>query len=283
MFRMNGSSASSQARRKLVLLAPEGARIPEKFRNRKDDSRSRTHLLAELQRLRGRVYLEDGAIKPRDLTSDKRHIQTADEESWHILVADENNRVSGCARYLSHSAFARIEDLGVSSAPIVTSPLTRLWARAAIDAQLQDARDRGLGYVEVGGWALTEELRWSAAALHLALASYALAEILGGCLSIGTVTHRHASSSILRRIGGASLQYGGMEAGSYFDPRYGCDMEILTFDSGKPNPKYKGMLLEIQKELSMEAQVVGDSLVPAVITEPVLVPATASLAQLSAA
>lgn len=283
MFRMNGTSPSCGSRRQLVLLAPNGAQIPDKFRNRRDDARGHASLLGDLQRLRGRVYVQDGAIQTWDLTADGRHTQAADDESWHILVTGEDGRVAGCARYFSHSPNARIEDLGVATAPLVTNSLTRDWARAAIESQLQDARDRRLGYVEVGGWALTEELRWSAAALHLALASYALAEILGGCLSIGTVTHRHASSSILRRIGGTSLQYGGMEAGSYFDPRYGCDMEILTFDSSKPNPKYKSMLAEIQKELATSAQVVGSPFVPAVVREPVLLPAALPVAQLSAA
>ncbi|MFN7933246.1 MAG: hypothetical protein U0R19_07960 [Bryobacteraceae bacterium] len=283
MFRMNGSSACGGSARQLVLLAPAGAKVPDKFRNRREDSRSHSGLLAELQRLRGRVYMEDGAIKPWDLTADKRHVQDADDASWHILVTGEDGRVSGCARYYSHPRNARVDDLGVATAPIVTRSLTHNWARAAIEAHLEDARNRGLGYVEVGGWALTEELRWSAAALHLALASYALAEILGGCLSIGTVTHRHASSSILRRIGGTSLQYQGLEAGSYFDPRYGCDMEILTFDSGKPNPKYAAMLAEIQRELATRAQVVGESIVPAAIREPILLPASIPVGQLSAA
>lgn len=283
MFRMNGSSTLGGTRRKLVLLAPSGAKVPEKFRNRRDDARSHSDLLADLQRLRGRVYLEDGAIRPSDLTHDKRHVQSADEESWHILVTGENGDVCGCARYMCHPASARLEQLGVATAPLVTSPLTSDWVRSAIEAQMQEARRRGLGYVEVGGWALTEELRWSAAALHLALASYALAELLGGCLSIGTVTHRHASSSILRRIGGTPLQFQGIETGSYFDARYGCDMEILTFDSSKPNPKYKTMLADIQKELATCAQVVGDSFVPANGHEPVLLPAPIAVARLSAA
>lgn len=279
MFRINESSTASGTRRQLVLLAPVGARVPEKFRNRRENARSHSDLLADAQRLRGRVYLEDGAIKPWELTADKRHRQPADEDSWHILVTDDHGRVSGCARYLSHSKNSSVEDLGVSTAPLANSPLSGEWVRTAIEAQMQEARRRGLGYVEVGGWALSEELRWSAAALHLALASYALAEILGGCLSIGTVTHRHASSSILRRIGGTSLHHQGIEAGSYFDPRYGCDMEILTFDSGKPNPKYKSLLADIQKEMATRSTVVGDAFVPAMAHEPLLLPAP----QLSAA
>jgi hypothetical protein len=283
MFRMNGSSSFGGSRRQLVLLAPSGAKVPDKFRNRRDDARGHSDLLADLQRLRGRVYLEDGAIRQRDLTPDGRHEQSADGESWHILVVGEGNQVCGCARYMSHSPQARVEDLGISTAPLVTGALTGEWVRTAIEAHMEEARRRGLGYVEVGGWALTEELRWSAAALHLALASYALAEILGGCLSIGSVTHRHASSSILRRIGGTPLRYQGMETGSYFDPRYGCDMELLTFDSSRPNPKYKAMLAGIEEELMSTALVVRDAFVPSVVHEPILLPAPVPVARLSAA
>jgi len=67
------------------------------------------------------------------------------------------------------------------------------------------------------------------------MATYSLARILGGCVGITTATERHHSSSILRRIGGHSLQYRGTELPSYYDPQYRCKMEVLRFDSSSPD------------------------------------------------
>jgi hypothetical protein len=74
-------------------------------------------------------------------------------------------------------------------------------------------------------------MRHSADALRIALGTYGLANLLGGCLGIATATMRHSSASILRRLGGQSLQGLGEELPRYFDARYGCEMEILRFDS----------------------------------------------------
>src|SRR4030095_11318489 len=32
---------------------------------------------------------------------------------------------------------------------------------------------------------------------------------------------------------------------SYFDPNYGCEMELLRFDSNAPNPKYQARIDDI--------------------------------------
>ena len=62
----------------------------------------------------------------------------------------------------------------------------------------------------MGGWAVTEELRGGTTeAVRMVVTIYALARILGGALGISTVTKRHASASILRRLGGALDGRGG--------------------------------------------------------------------------
>jgi hypothetical protein len=67
---------------------------------------------------------------------------------------------------------------------------------------------------------------------------------LGGAYGLSTATTRHHSSSILKRIGGAPLRSGGKEIPPYYDPYYGCDMELLRFDSTAPNPRYTSMIEE---------------------------------------
>jgi hypothetical protein len=44
---------------------------------------------------------------------------------------------------------------------------------------------------------------------------------------------------MLRRIGLESLCADGAELPPYYDEQYGCQMEVLRFDSRSPSPKYR--------------------------------------------
>jgi hypothetical protein len=195
-------------------------------------------LLSSVQRLRGDIYLEDGAITPWQLSPEGRHVQAVDESSWHLLVMNANNRVLACVRYTSHSNNIHPFQVGVSNAALSSSEVWSERLELALESELAEARRRGVSYVEVGGWAIDPELRCTTEALRMALTIYGLGALLGGCLGITTATTRHNSSSILRRIGGQSLAVDGVELPTYFDPKYQCDMEILRFDSTRPNPRY---------------------------------------------
>jgi len=41
----------------------------------------------------------------------------------------------------------------------------------------------------------------------------------------------------------------GMEMPTYYDPQYGCEMEILRFDSSFPNPRYNRWIPQIRDHL----------------------------------
>jgi hypothetical protein len=235
---------TGNTRRRIVLLAPRAAALPG-ARCRILPDRRYVSLIGDMQRLRGRLYLQDGAITAAQLTRDGRHVQDADSQAWHLLLVEDRDTVCGCARYLSHSPTVRFTHLGVSRSALAFSDRWGLPFRLAVEEELARARREGLAYVEVGGWALREDLRFGGDALRIAMASYGLAFLLGGCLGISTVTHRHCSAAILRRIGGRSLACGEVELPSYFDPAYGCRMEVLRFDSRQLNPRYLVMAKEI--------------------------------------
>ena len=97
---------------------------------------------------------------------------------------------------------------------------------------------------------MTKESRCTAEGLVLALAGYSLGRISGGCLGITTATVRHCSSSILKRIGGVPLQADGVEIPSYYDPRYNCEMEIIRFDSRRPNTKYAAIIEQVSARMA---------------------------------
>ena len=232
---------------RLVLLAPDSS-VVEKFRNASVDSRRHGQLVREMQALRGSVYLQDGAIRPDQLSADGLHETAEDERSWHLLTVDKDQRVTGCAWYLEHDGPVGVDHLRVRHTPLARSGWRqKMWR--GVEAELRRARQAGLRYVEVGGWAVAPESRCTSEGLVLALAGYSLGRIRGGCLGITTATVRHCSSSILRRLGGAPLASGESQVPRYFDPRYDCEMEILRFDSRHPGRKYAGLIKMLQDKM----------------------------------
>ena len=97
----NGRFTLSENR--LVLLAPHSS-VPNTFQNVETDSRQHGQFVREMQALRGRVYLQDGAIGRDQLSADGLHETAEDERSWHLLTLDKDRRVSGCAWYLEHES-----------------------------------------------------------------------------------------------------------------------------------------------------------------------------------
>src|SRR5579884_360261 len=225
--------------RRVVLLAPALSAVPQQFAGAIVSASDHDHLLGAMQKLRGRIYLEDGAITEEQLTSDGRHVQQADQDAWHLLAVAADGTVQGCARYRGYREPVLFGNLGVSRSALAICDKWGVKLRAAIESDIDEARSRNLAYVEVGGWALLSELRCSTEALRIALATWALGRVLGGCIGVTTATRRHCSASILRKIGGRSLMLDGQELPAYFDPEYGCDMEILRFDSDAPNQRFE--------------------------------------------
>jgi hypothetical protein len=206
-------------------------------------------MLAQLQRLRGRCYLHDGAIESAQLSADGRHRQAFDEHAWHVVSLDPEGGVIGCARYLAHQARVKLEDLGVWASALARHHEWQPMLREAVEGEIELARRRRIDYAEVGGWAVSEALRYTTQAMDIALATYALAQKLGGCVGITTATVRNCSSRILRKIGGRPLEVAEQALPSYYDPQYRCDMELLRFESNAPNPKYQARMTRFAEYL----------------------------------
>jgi len=202
-------------------------------------------LLADVQRLRGATYLEDGAVSAAELTADGRQVSSADTRSWHVLSVDAGGTVRGCARYLPHGNRVSFSDLMLRKAALARHPVWGGKLRQAVEADVALARRRRVEYVEVGGWALHEIARCTREALRIALATYALSRSLGGCIGISTVTVRHCSAAILQKIGGRFLEFSNTPMPQYYDPQYRCEMALLRFDSNETNPRYTSCMEEL--------------------------------------
>jgi hypothetical protein len=124
-----------------------------------------------------------------------------------------------------------------------------------------------IGFGEVGGWAVAEDYRRTLEPLRIILATYALLELLGGCVGVATATSRHSSATMLRRIGLHSLQSDGVDLPPYYDPQYSCEMEVLRFDSRYPNPKYREWVDQLASYLIAAPVVCGAMAGKAIQTE----------------
>ena len=190
-----------------------------------------------MQRLRGAVYLRDGAI-PSAQIADGRHRSAGDPESWHLLILDGDGHVCGCSRYREHPCHAGFKHMLVSKAALAQCPRWGAKVVSAVEQELALLRGSGLSCAEVGGWALSEEVRGTSEAVRMVLTTYGLGQALGGDVGIGTAAHRNSSPSILRKIGARPLQHDDAELPCYHDPQYRCEMEILRFYFWEANPRY---------------------------------------------
>jgi hypothetical protein len=236
--------------RSLVLLAPAGACLKPFSGPLTYSRRVHAGLLREIQRLRGEIYLREGAIQASQLSHLGHHVSPCDDESWHLLTVRPDGRVVGCIRFLRHPNTVSCHQLRVCEAPLAHS---RDWAGgfvSSINAELEAARRFNFSYVEIGGWALAEELRGTAEALYTVLSTYALAQLQGGALGITTATERNGSASILRRLGGRQLEWDGVALPPYYDPAYRCGMEVLRFDSRCPSARYASTVNKLRSQIA---------------------------------
>lgn len=234
---------------RLVLLPPAGVTVPAFFRNLTVDPERRDRQIREMQRLRGGIYLRDGAVQTDQLSPGGLHRTPEDARSWHLLMYKEGRRLSSCAWYMQHEA-PSFDQLRVRNCPLRDMPEWSDRLVRAVESELTRARREGLGYAELGGWAIASESRCTSEGLLLALATYSLSRILGGALGMTNATVRHASATILKRLGGSPLEADGITIPPYFDPRYGCEMELLRFDSRCASPKFSSMIDLVRKRLS---------------------------------
>jgi hypothetical protein len=231
-----------------------------------EDARQRESLIDEMERLRGSVYLREGALRRGQLTPDGRHHTPVDNASWHLLTLDASGRVGGCVRLYVHPNTVSFENLTVSRAALAHAE-RGAYFRTCVETELKRARRLGVPFVELGGWALSDELRYSAEAVRIALSAFAWGRLLGGAIGITTATTRNHSSSILSRIGGRSMD----DVPVYFDPQYGCDMAILRFEAFSCAPKYDPIVSSLANELAytpVYAEPVPSWELPTLVSQP---------------
>lgn len=244
-------------RYRMVLVAPRSMEASQWFSVILGGRDVRRGLIDSIQRARGMAYLRDGAVRAIDLTPQGRHVQTVDEASWHLVCLSDGGDVLSCARY--HAPIN--PNFGITGASQTAEYFSPPWRDAlvhSIEQTISAASMRNVVFAELGGWYVSDKLRNTSHTLKSVLCMYALGEILGGTLGLSTVTSRHGSASILGRLGGSKLRINNEDLPAYFDPRYGCEMELLRFDSAFPSPRYASVIQALRGIIQRYMPVVCD-------------------------
>jgi hypothetical protein len=240
----------AEAGERIVLLAPSVSAVSDVFQNVDIDANRHRELLAEVQALRGHIYLQDGAIQEHQLSNGGLHKTPEDDKSWHVLLMNRDQQVDACLLYLEHKPDVQFEDTRAAMIPLIQDRQWRQTLWRAVDSELTRARRDRLKFVELGGWAATQKCRGTAGPLAIVLAVWGFSRRCGGALGMTTATFRHCSATILKRLGGSRFEMDDATLPPYFDARYGCMMELLHFDSRRPNPKYLGLIDRVRDNLS---------------------------------
>jgi hypothetical protein len=233
-----------------MILAPGDALLPGAFRRVYRDQRRYDQMLSNMQQMRGRIAVQEGAVREKDLRPGHRHVMAGDEDSWHLIRTDQDGKFVGCARILVHSGNVGFGSLRVSRTPLANAPEWKQHVRYAVENDIEAARNSEMTVVEPGGWVIDEELRGGADAVAIALSAFAWSQLIGGCLAYVTATVKHRSSAILKRLGGSSLKYQGKELPKYYDPEYECEMEILKFETRSLNSRFESSMAPLRTLLA---------------------------------
>jgi hypothetical protein len=249
MLKLLERNAARVAER-LVILAPRRPDSSTTFRSLTADRESHDELLRDVQRFRGNIYMNDGALRPEQLTIDGRHKTPEDDLSWHLVLRGSAGEITGCIWYLEHQGAPELEHMRVRECALARKGVeSRTQLAKAIRTEVDNARRDRIRCAEVGGWAVGKGSK-PTDCLMAVLATYALSQLQGGALVIATATARHCSAPILRRMGGAPMQADGVSLSPYYDERYKCEMELLRFDTRKPTARFARLVDGIRNDLA---------------------------------
>jgi predicted GNAT family N-acyltransferase len=232
-----------------VVLAPQGTKYHRSSIKVNRDPAQHQRLFSEMQRLRGRVAVREQAIPASKLDSSGRHRMPGDEKSWHLLRLRRDGKLAGCARILTHPPNVGFPGLRIAASSVARCAAWKQHVADAVESELRFARQNDFMTIEPGGWVVDEELRGTCEAVSIAISTFAWAQILGDCIGFLTATVKHSSSKMLRRLGGRNLQAGGKTVPRFFDPAWGCNMELLRFDTGSLNPRFETALRSARDRL----------------------------------
>src|SRR6185436_18192037 len=140
----------ARASERIVFVAPSSECVSDVFQHVEIDNNRHRDLVRDVQRMRGSIYLNDGAIQAHQLTSDGRHQTPEDETSWHMVLLNKEGRLCASALYLEHDNNVTFDQLRARQCPLTQDPEWRPTLVNSIEVELARARREQLQFVELG-------------------------------------------------------------------------------------------------------------------------------------
>jgi hypothetical protein len=223
---------------RLELIAPERCPVDPAFTRVSTDHRAYRRRLDELQRFRGGVYVDEGFLRRQDLDTTGRHYSALDRRRWHLLVVNAADDIKACVSLRFYSKVPDVERLTLHEVLHRSTGGRLAMYQRAVRQLMDESADKGLTFGEVGGWAVSPDVRNGAATVATILAAWSLPRIFGcgESLWVATVGKGKRAERILSRMGGFRLCDAQRPLPSFFDAGYNSEIEILGFDSRHPCP-----------------------------------------------
>lgn len=240
-----------------MLLAPAGAPV-EAFANVTRDATAHEAMLHRVQRLRGEVYVDDGAAPEQLLDASGRHVAADDPLRWHIVLLDPEDAPIACVSLRLHMADARPEEVTVYElAHLADDDTFAPRLHRALGDVIDLARSEQVHFGEAGGMAVSTRVQHVGLGLVMSLAGWSLCRVVGHHIGVSGAGVRNGISSIHQRSGAWRLHDHEEALPQVLHPVFQDPIEVLGFDTRKPSDKCQPRLAALAEHLP-ECMVLAD-------------------------
>ena len=234
---------------RIVVVEPDAN--PFRINGRRFEKLLQRHEIDRVQRFRGGVYVDDGAIPVTTLDETGRHASEFDHRCHHILIVDASDQIRASVRVGFYLKPVEPEELELWRLVETLEPAHGARVRRLLAIHLERAfRERG-SLIEVGGFALESGIRRSGKALVLAAACWSITRVLAPSLGVAIVTERHGFNRLLTRLGGFPIDgalglrdasRNGNPGAKFFSSLHNCTVELLGFDTWQADSQIESLV-----------------------------------------
>ncbi|MEY4530425.1 MAG: hypothetical protein RLZZ156_1146 [Deinococcota bacterium] len=238
-----------------LLLAPANARIPKVFSRVEENVQAHETWRTKLQQLRGKVFLEDGAIKESHLDEQGRHISKLDINSWHFLVMSPEEQIRGVMRTQIWYYDDRLPELCELNLYGLLERMQDLELRQKFTTALNNTMHQpndNTCFMEVSALAVDAASQGFTIGSMLGISGYSIGNIVDAYVAFGAGTDRHHTARFYHKLGGISFRDSSnpeVVLPPFFDTGYNCQMDIMAFFKDQPTPAIKEMITIVEEKL----------------------------------
>lgn len=201
--------------------------------------------IADIQRFRGRIYVQDEAIPASALDGSGRHYNKLDYSSYHIVARTHEGAITGVMRVPLYVSGAAVWFMQLYHVLERMEPGPKALYSSAIQQFIDQSATTYPFIVEPGGWAVDRQISEKLTGTTLVAATWAFCQLIGGAVAVATATVKHNSAALLKMMGGINCLEGTSNA-RFYDPFHRCELEIVYFRSDRVNPRFAAMVEEIK-------------------------------------